>query len=210
MNLLPTITPKSDQLNADDLIGRTMTITITKVAPGGEDSPVAIHFENDDGKPFKPCKSMRRVMVQAWGPEAAAYVGRRLTLYRDDKVVFGGQAVGGIRISHMSNIDKDLVMALTVSKAQRRPYMVKPLKDAPKMSTHVSTAPLVERVAAFKARCQEATTTLRLKNLHAASSALRSDLDASDPEEAVALDDWFNARFEEVQAAEDEARRAGQ
>lgn len=69
---------------------------------------------------------------------------------------------------------------------------------------------LPERVEAFKARCLEAKTTLKLKSLHAASSALRSDLDASDPEEAVALDDWFNGRFEEVRAAEDEARRAGQ
>jgi phage recombination protein Bet len=66
---------------------------------------------------------------------------------------------------------------------------------------------LPERVEAFKGRCLEAKTTLKLKSIHAASSALRSDLDASDPEEAVALDDWFNARFEEVQAAEDEARR---
>lgn len=205
MNILPTIAPKSDQLNADDLIGRTMTITITKVAPGGEDSPVSVHFEGDDGKPYKPCKSMRRVMVQAWGPEAGAYVGRRLTLFRDDKVVFGGMAVGGIRISHMSNIDRDLIMALTVSKAQRRPYMVKPLKDAPKMPTHVSTAPLAERVAAFKARCMAATTTVKLQALHAASVALRADLDASEPEGSVAMDEWFDARFAEVQEQEQAA-----
>jgi len=127
-NLLATIAPKSDQLNADDLIGRSLTITVTKVALCGEaDQPIAVHFEGDDGKPYKPCKSMRRVMVHVWGPDGAKFTGRRMTLYRDDKVRFGPDAVGGIRISHMSGIDRDVTMALTATRASRKPYTVKPL-----------------------------------------------------------------------------------
>ena len=128
-DLRKTIIPKSDQLNADDLIGQTMTIRVTKVSLLTEaDQPIAINFEGDNGKPFKPCKSMRRVMVTVWGPDGNAYIGRSMTLYRDEKVMFGGLAVGGIRISHMTDIDAPVTMALTATRANKKPYTVKPLK----------------------------------------------------------------------------------
>ncbi len=126
-----TIIPKSDQLNADDLIGgRTLTITVTGVDIKMDEQPVAIHFEGDGGKPYKPGKSMRRVLVNVWGPDANAYVGRSMTLYRDETVKFGGLEVGGIRISHMSHMQKPTTMALTATKAQRKPFTVRPLEAA--------------------------------------------------------------------------------
>lgn len=127
-DLRQTIEPKSDQLNADDLIGRTMTIKVTKVSLLAGEQPIAINFEGDHGKPYKPGKSMRRVMVQIWGPDGNTYTGRSMTLYRDEKVLFGGVAVGGIRISHMSHITKDITLALTATKASRKPFTVKPLQ----------------------------------------------------------------------------------
>jgi len=129
-DLTTTIAPKSDQLNADDLIAGPRTITVTKVMLLGEaDQPVAIHFENDQGKPFKPCKSMRRVLVQLWGGDGKAYAGRSMTLYRDPNVKFGGMAVGGIRISHMSHIDRETTLALTETRASKKPYKVLPLRN---------------------------------------------------------------------------------
>lgn len=130
-DLRKTIVPKSDQLNFDDLIGgRTLTIKVTKVTGTDGDQPISIHFEGDNGKPYKPCKSMRRVLIQVWGDKAEAFVGRSMTLYGDPTVKFGGAEVGGIRISHVSGIDKDMTMALTATRASRKPYTVKPLKDA--------------------------------------------------------------------------------
>ena len=127
-DLSTTITPKSDQLNADDLIGRNLTITVTKVSRCAEaEQPIAINFDGDGGKSYKPCKSMRRLFVQIWGKDGTTYVGKSMTLYRDPEVSFGGMKVGGIRISHMSNLDKPVTMALTESKAKRKPFTVKPL-----------------------------------------------------------------------------------
>lgn len=127
-SMLGTIVPKSDQLNADDLIGGvSKTIKITSVSILAGDQPVSLNFEGDNGKPFKPCKSMRRVLVNVWGSDGNAYVGRSMTLYRDDKVKFGGLEVGGIRISHMSDITEPVTMALTATRAARKPYTVKPL-----------------------------------------------------------------------------------
>lgn len=139
-DLRQTIAPKSDQLNADDLIGSTKTIKVTKVSLCAEaEQPIAINFEGDDGKPYKPCKSMRRVLVSIWGPDGNAYAGRSMTLYRDDKVLFGGVAVGGIRISHMTNITSPVTMALTATRANRKPFTVQPLREADPPATPAPT-----------------------------------------------------------------------
>jgi hypothetical protein len=130
IDISQTTAPRSDQLNADDLIGGPRTITVTRVAKMKEpDQPIAVYFEGDGGKPYKPGKSMRRVLLRVWGNDGAAYAGRRMTLYRDDAVQFGGVAVGGIRISHMSGISSAVTMALTEKRASRKPFTVKPLPE---------------------------------------------------------------------------------
>lgn len=129
-DMAATIIPKSDQLNADDLIAGPITIKITGVAiRGGQEQPISISFEGDNGKPYKACKSMCRVMVTAWGPDSAKYTGRSMTLYRDPTVKWGGMDVGGIRISHMSDIESAITLALTMTRANKRPYTVKPIPN---------------------------------------------------------------------------------
>lgn len=127
-NMLETIVAKSDQLNADDLVGgitKTIKITAVKVAKG--DQPCSLSYEGDNGKPFKPCLSMRRVLVHLWGKDGNAYVGKSMTLYRDDAVRFGPNAVGGIRISHMSDITEPITIPLTETRGKKKPYTVEPL-----------------------------------------------------------------------------------
>lgn len=127
-DLSQTVLAKSNQLNADDLLGRTLTIKITGVDVNVKsEQPVTIHYEGEGGRPYLPCKTMRRVMMDVWGPDGRDYIGRRMTLYRDDKVQFGGLAVGGIRISHMSHLDQKRTIVLMVTKAKKAPYVVQPL-----------------------------------------------------------------------------------
>lgn len=134
------ITPKSDQLNADDLIAGPITVRIASIAEKrGDEQPAWVYLEGID-RPWKPCLSMRRVLVAGWGPRARDYVGRRLTLYRDPTVTFGKTATGGIRVSHMSDLSKPLVMALTVARTSRQMYKVMPLEDAQR-ATDQPTAP---------------------------------------------------------------------
>jgi hypothetical protein len=122
------IVPKSDQMNADDLIAGPRTIRVSSVEiRGGADQPVSIRYDGDGGKPYKPCKSMSRLLVFAWGADAKLYVGRSMTLYRDPTVKWGGMEVGGIRISHMTDIEKTFVLSLTATKGQRKPHTVRPL-----------------------------------------------------------------------------------
>ena len=129
MDLTESIAPKSDQLNAEDLLSGPRTFTIEKVEKGTAEQPVNVHLVEFPGRPFKPSKTVRRIMVAAWGKDSAAYTGHRMTLYRDPAVKFGGMDVGGIRVSHMSGITKRIVVALTVTRGKRAPYTVEPLPD---------------------------------------------------------------------------------
>lgn len=129
------IVPKSDQINADDLLSGSMTIKVTSVkVASGQEQPVSMFFDGST-KAYRPCKSMARVLVTAWGADSSKYVGRSLTLYCDPKVKWGGMEVGGIRISHMSHIESPLTMALTVTRANKKPFTVRPLTAAPEKSS---------------------------------------------------------------------------
>lgn len=160
MDMSTTISPKSTQLNADDLIAGPRNITITSVSanPGNAEQPVAISFEGDGGRPFLPCKTIRRVMVHCWGKDASAYIGRTMTLYRDPEVTWGGMKVGGIRISHMSHIDGSKTMALTATQKQRKPYTVKPLVDVPKPENEKPDAGIL---AEARAKAKNGTVVFR-------------------------------------------------
>jgi len=128
MDLSKTIIPKSDQLNADDLISGTKTIKIRDIKAGADETqPVSIYFYGDNNKPYKPCKSMRRILVQLWGADGLQYTGRRLTLYRDDSVKWAGVEIGGIRISHASHIKEATRVLVTTAKNKRTPTTIEAL-----------------------------------------------------------------------------------
>lgn len=142
MDMTAAITPKSDQINADDLIAGPRTFTIESVTPGSDQQPVNIHLVESPKKPYRPGKSMGRVLTAAWKKDTDAYVGKRLTLYRDPDIKFGDMKVGGIRISHMSGIDKPMLIALTETRGKKVPFTVKPLTEAaaPKPPTSAQIA----------------------------------------------------------------------
>lgn len=202
-DITTTIEPKSDQLNSDSLIGRTMTITVAKVELLGGDQPVAVHYDGENGRPFKPCKSMRRVLVQLWGGDASKYRGRRMTIYRDPDVQFGGAAVGGIRISHMSDIgDKDIRLMLTATRANKKPFIVKPLKEAA-----VQAAQPDFDVDGFMARVDEKTASAAtvddLKTWWEGEMDSRGKLHAANPEKAAAAKKTVTDRIGVLAAGSD-------
>ena len=126
MDISAYIAPKSDQLNADDLLTGPMTVTV-KDAAQAEDNRVSVHTEETPGRPYKPSKSMLRVIAKAWGNDSTAWTGGRLTLYRNPTIKFGREEVGGIEISHMTGIDGEFKIPLTVTRGKKKLHMVKPL-----------------------------------------------------------------------------------
>jgi len=126
-----TTKAKSDQLNADDLISTDLLIKIrdVKVDLKAEQSGV-IYYEGDNGKPYKPCKSMRRVIELKWGSNPAEFIGRYMVLERDPSVKWAGEEVGGIRIKAMSHMKDDERFMLTYSRNVKRPYKVEHYKPS--------------------------------------------------------------------------------
>lgn len=123
-----TIKPKSDQLNADDLIAGPITVTVQAVnVYESPDQPVSVVIGNGY-QPYKPCKSMRRLMIAVWGKHDSDWIGQSMTLFNDPSVTWAGAAVGGIRISHMTGLTKPFSVALTATRGKRKPYTVEPLQ----------------------------------------------------------------------------------
>src|SRR3546814_13902197 len=73
---------------------------------------------------------MRKVLVFAWGADGRGWAGKSMTIYNRPDVKFGGEEVGGIRISHLSHSDKDIAIALTATRGRKEQTSVKRLDGA--------------------------------------------------------------------------------
>jgi len=127
IDITQAIRPKSDQLNADDLLTGPRTIRIRDVQANGGEQPVSIFFDQDDGKPWKPAKSALRVLAAIWGGNAAKWIGMSCTIYNDESVTWAGVAVGGIRVSHMEGLSKPRTLMLTKTRGKKAGVTIQPL-----------------------------------------------------------------------------------
>lgn len=145
MDISDSLAANSNQQNYDEYLAGPKTVTVSEVRKGTAEQPVEVHLVEFPGKPFKPAKSVRRVLAAAWGTDASQWAGRRLTIYGDPEVRYAGKAVGGLRVSHVSHITEPVTVSLTVTRGKRAPFTVQPLPDAPATYT-----PSSDFVAAIK------------------------------------------------------------
>lgn len=126
-NLLDTVKANSNQLNACDL-PQPITVSIVDVRRGpSKEQPVAIHIDGGY-QPFMPCKTVRRILIGAWGDNGSEWAGKSMTLYCDNSVKFGGVAVGGIRVSHLSHINGEMVFSVNLTRGKKGQITVKRLE----------------------------------------------------------------------------------
>lgn len=150
MDITDTLAPKSDQLNAEDLLTSSRTVTIEKVVrKSSEEQPLDVHLTEFPGRPFRPSKTVRRILAAVWSSESDDWVGKRMTIYRDPEVKWAGEDVGGIRVSHLSGVDKRLKIVLTTKRGQKKPFYIDPLPDTPLKSAKPPTAAAI--IGAFDA-----------------------------------------------------------
>lgn len=128
-DLSGTIIPKSDQLNADQLLGGPMQILITGVSRGtDEKQPIFIDYQGGEGRPWKPCLTMRKVLIAAWGSDGRRWAGKSAVLFNDPSVQYGGMQVGGIRISALSDIPSDMTVTVTEKRGKKAKIVIKRLQ----------------------------------------------------------------------------------
>lgn len=182
-DLRSTITPKSDQLNSEQLLGGPLVITVSEVRAGsGDDQPVSVYYELDRARPFKPCKTMRKLLIHAWGADGTAWVGRSMELFNEPSIKFGGETVGGIRIARMSHIAKSIEVSLTSTRGKKALHKVSILK---------SSAELTAALAAIEAITDKASQT-------AAKALCKALKEPADMESALAA---YNRKVESLKAA---------
>lgn len=168
MDISDTLAPNSDQLDAVDLIGGPPRIfTVTKVNKGNAEQPVEIALA-EFPRVWRPGKSMRRVLAACWGTDASKWIGRRVELFCDEGVMFGGEKVGGTRISRLSHIDGPRSVPIIIKKGRSGGYKVTPLPDVP-----ASTPEVDPRVAELRAEWHDADDD-RKKVIEAEVAAIRS------------------------------------
>lgn len=129
MDISDTLTPKSDQLDAVDLLGGPQTFTITKVSKNNGEQPLNIELA-EFPRVWRPGKAMRRVLAYCYTTDSTKWVGKRVTLFCDNSVRFGSDIVGGTRISHLSDIDGPKTIPMIVSRGKGGSWTVQPLTEA--------------------------------------------------------------------------------
>ena len=130
MDISDSLAANSNQQNYDEYLAGPKTVTVSEVKKGTAEQPVEVHLSEFPGKPFKPAKTVRRLLAKVWGTDASQWAGRRLTIYGDPEVRYGGKSVGGLRVSHVSHIDKPVEVLLTESRGKKRAHTVHPLVEA--------------------------------------------------------------------------------
>lgn len=145
-----TLIPSTDQLVADDLRTGYRDIKINRVDRiQDEKRPLAIFFEGDNGKPYLPNVSMRRVIAEAWGTDRRQWAGKWLRLFRNPKVKMGATEVGGIRISHAYPLSQsELLISLITTKGKRSLYRLARMDPPGGQSTRAAAEPATPPPAA--------------------------------------------------------------
>jgi hypothetical protein len=176
-----SIVARSDQLNADDLIAGPVTVTITGVRKGDHEQPIHIDVEEFPDKSYRPCKTCRRILIAVYGDKVPPWIGQRLTLYCDPAVKYGGVAVGGIRISHMTGLQEVRTFMLAASRGKKTEITIRPLaaaKPAPALSAG--------EAAFLNTTVQSFAKMATVEELESAGNELRDFLSSGDGEKMSA------------------------
>jgi hypothetical protein len=184
MDLSQTIIPKSDQLNFEDVQSQSITAVIKAVRRGNKEQPVNIDLEGYDGRPYKPSKGMRRVLIDAWSADGHSWVGKSLTLYGDSSVKYGGVAVGGIKIKAMSHIDAAFSLMISTARGKRTEHRVEKLTVIDPLSWFCEQAITAdsEKLERFYQKTKTALSGSdeKLKKLDEAYSSRKAELSEAD------------------------------
>lgn len=126
------IAPKSQQLDNIELRGKGPQIfTITAVDVRETlDQPLIVHLA-EFPRPWKPGKTMGRVLAQCWGLDSDNWIGKQVELFADESIKFGNDTPGGTRISRVSDIDGPKSAAILLGQGKPGLYKVDPLPASP-------------------------------------------------------------------------------
>ena len=150
MDITPALAPTSDQLDAIELVNpRTFTIDTGSSLGKRDQKTVAEIRLVGFSRVWRPSKGMLDLLAACWGTDGKKWVGRRVTVYNDREVMFGRDKTGGVRISHLSDIDKARDVRIRASGAGRmQSWHVEPLPEVNPAAPLTPAEPTAAQVAA--------------------------------------------------------------
>ena len=147
--LRDVLEPISDRINFDDVSSGTITAKIESVKITDDEKPRAVCYLEGYSRPYIPCKTMSRLLGACWDNEDhTKWIGQSLTLFGDPDVIWGGKAEGGVRVSHVTGINKPITVTITKRRGVREPFTVNPLVITPKQATEARISACKEFLAA--------------------------------------------------------------
>lgn len=137
MNIREFVKIKSDRLNYEDFIMGPKDFTIVRLAKKiDQGTPkLLIFFEGFESTPYWPSKGMIKCLssMDGWGnAEFPQWIGRRMRLFGEPTVVYAGKEMGGIQISHISDIKSEYTTKITLRRGLRIDFTIEPMASTVK------------------------------------------------------------------------------
>jgi len=135
MNIREFVKIKSDRLNYEDFIMGPQDFTIDRLGKKMDQGQprLLMFFAGREDTPYWPSKGMVKCLSspEGWGEsEFSEWVGRKVRLFGEPTVVYAGKEIGGIQISHISDIPAAYSTKITLRRGMRIDYMIEPLTEA--------------------------------------------------------------------------------
>jgi hypothetical protein len=139
---------KGEYISAAEIGERRPTFTIAKVGnvrmddekkKKEVDKPVIWFKEIDRG--FVYNKTAGHSLAAMFGKDDNTWIGKRVTLYADPEVRFGGEQVGGIRIAGSPDIKEEVKVRIKFPK--KKPFEVTLTPTAPQQQNQKEAAPVL-------------------------------------------------------------------
>lgn len=134
-----TLIAKSDQLNAADLVGSEKLLTITRVDVKGT-SDVWVHYEGENGRPWKTSLTARRILAALWGTDSSKWIGHTVAVHCDPTVIYAGEEVGGVRPHAATGIESKQSLKFKEKRGPKpKTFEIQPLRIERKQGAQTAT-----------------------------------------------------------------------
>lgn len=199
-NIAHTLVAKSDQLNAADLIGGEKLLKITSVDVKSA-SDVWVHYEGENGRPWKTSLTARRILARLWTEESDNWIGHTVAVHCDPTVVYAGEEVGGIRPHAATGIDSERVIKLKERRGPKpKTFKIIPLRldSSPQAKPTRIEFSMETYTRAIEKILSESETHDELQTRFDRMSDWRKQAAQTDREKATELRERVNARLSEL------------
>ena len=199
-NIAHTLIAKSDQLNAADLIGGEKLLKITSVDVKSA-SDVWVHYEGENGRPWKTSLTARRILARLWTEESDNWIGHTVAVHCDPTVVYAGEEVGGIRPHAATGIDSERVIKLKERRGPKpKTFKIVPLRldSSPQAKPTRIEFSMETYTRAIEKIISESETHDELQTRFDRMSDWRKQAAQTDSEKATELRERVNARLAEL------------